>query len=87
MVSEQVTVTNPSGLHMRPAQLLVNAVRGYPCRVTLRYQGREVMGKSFMNLVAAGIPCGAKVEVVCDGAGEADALAEAAALFADGFGE
>ncbi len=87
MVSKTLTLTNPAGLHMRPAQLFVNAMGKYPCDVTIRYDGKEIMGKSIMNIMAACIKCGAQVEVVCSGDREEEALAEAVALIESGFGE
>ncbi len=48
---------------------------------------KEVNGKSPMALMAAGIPCGTEVEVKCDGADEAEALAAAIELIKSGLGE
>ena len=35
MVSKQVKVINPQGLHMRPAQLFVSEMNKYDCNVTV----------------------------------------------------
>ena len=53
MVSAKVTLTNPQGMHMRPAQLFVNTINAYPCDVTILHNGGTVNARSIMNLMAA----------------------------------
>ena len=77
MVSEKATLVNPQGLHMRPAGLFASTMGKFACDVTVVTPDKEVNGKSPMALMAAGIPCGTEVEVKCDGADEAEALAAA----------
>ena len=84
MVSEKATLVNPQGLHMRPAGLFASTMGKYACDVTVVTPEKEVNGKSLM---AAGIPCGTEVEVKCDGADEAEALAAAIELIKSGLGE
>ena len=48
MVSRCATVAHPQGLHMRPAQILVNAMGKYPCEVTILTEGRQINGKSIL---------------------------------------
>ena len=81
MVSEKATLVNPQGLHMRPAGLFASTMGKYACDVTVVTPEKEVNGK------AAGIPCGTEVEVKCDGADEAEALAAAIELIKSGLGE
>ena len=87
MVSEKATLVNPQGLHMRPAGLFASTMGKYACDVTVVTPEKEVYGKSPMALMAAGIPCGTEVEVKCDGADEAEALAAAIELIKSGLGE
>lgn len=87
MVSQTLTLTNGSGLHMRPAGVLTSAMAPFASDVTLVVEGKEVNGKSLMAVVAAGIKCGAEVEVRCEGADEAEALAKAVELIESGLGE
>ena len=87
MVSARTKLVNPMGMHMRPAQLFVKAVTPYPCRVTLVFNGREINGKSIMNLMAACIKQGAEIEIRCDGDQEADCLKTAVELVDSGLGE
>lgn len=87
MVSKHFTVINAQGFHMRPATDFANAMGKYGCQVTIKHNGRDVDGKSLMNIIAACIKVGSEIDVVCDGEGEAEALAEAAAMIENGFGE
>ena len=87
MVSKKLTIVNAQGFHMRPASAFANALAKYDCDVILKVNGKDVNAKSLMNIIAACIKCGNEVEVVCTGADEEAALAEAAAMIESGFGE
>ena len=87
MVTAKATIHNPQGMHMRPAQLFIAAVTPYPCDVTIRFNGKDVNGKSIMNLMAACIKQGSEVEVICDGEGEKEALKAAIDLIEAGLGD
>ena len=87
MVSEKITLTNAQGMHMRPAQLFVNAVAPYRCDVTILYNGSDINGRSIMNLMAACIKCGSEIEIQCSGDQEQECLDAAIALVKSGLGE
>ncbi len=87
MVSEKVTLINPQGLHMRPAGTFASAMGKFASTVTVVANGKETNGKSPMALMAAGLSCGTEIEIKCDGADEADALAAAVELVKSGIGE
>lgn len=87
MVSKQIMITNPMGLHMRPAGVFANAMMKFDSEVTLVAGGKTVNAKSIMSLMAAGIKCGAQVEVQCSGPDEEAALLEAVRQIESGLGE
>ncbi|MBQ7670578.1 MAG: HPr family phosphocarrier protein [Clostridia bacterium] len=87
MVSKDFTITNKMGLHMRPAQVFVQAMSKYASDVTVKFNGKDINGKSIMMIMAACIKCGANITVVCSGADENEMLAEASAMIESGFGE
>ena len=87
MVSAKTAVINPMGMHMRPAQLFVKTITPFPCDVTVVANGKEINGKSIMNLMAACIKQGAEVEVRCDGPDEEKALKAIIELIDSGLGE
>ena len=80
MVSAKTKVINPMGMHMRPAQLFINTV-------TIVFNGKDINGKSIMNLMAACIKQGSDIEIRCDGPDEAECLKAAVALVDSGLGE
>lgn len=88
MISKVITVINEQGLHMRPAGILAKAAAAHKeCNVTLNVDGKNINAKAIMQLMSAGIKCGTKVEIVCDGADEQAVLDEVAGMFENGFGE
>ena len=87
MVSQKVTLTNGSGLHMRPAGVFAKGVAGYASKITIITNGKEVDGKSMMSLMAASIKCGAEIEIRCEGEDEQAALDGAIELIESGLGE
>ena len=87
MVSQQITVTNEQGLHMRPASLFAQAMTPFASDVKIIFNGTSYDAKSVMMLMSACIKCGAEIEVQCDGADEADALKKAIELIESGLGD
>ena len=80
MVSKELVLTNAQGFHMRPASVFATAMGKYSCDVTIKFNGNQYNAKSLLNIIAACIKCGSEIEVVCDGADENKALAEASSL-------
>ncbi len=87
MVSKQLTIINAQGFHMRPAQMFSAAMMKYSSDVIIKFNGKDVNGKSLLSIIPACIKCGANIELVCSGADEDAALAEAVAMIENGFGE
>ena len=87
MVSKQLVLTNAQGFHMRPASDFATAMSKYSSEVTITYNGNQYNAKSLLNIIAACIKCGSDIEIVCDGADENEALAEATQLIESGLGE
>lgn len=87
MVSKQLVLTNAQGFHMRPASVFSTAMGKYACDVAIRFNGNDYNAKSLLNIIAACIKCGCEIEVICNGADENEALAEAVQLIESGLGE
>jgi len=87
MVSATLTVTNPQGMHMRPAQLLVAAVTPLDCDVTILFNGQSINARSIMNLMAACIKQGSQIQVQCSGPQEEEALKKVTELVRSGLGD
>ena len=50
-LSRQVTVTNPQGLHARPADLLVRCAKRFDADIEVAKNGNRVNGKSILDLL------------------------------------
>lgn len=87
MVSKKFKIVNSQGLHMRPASTLAAAMGKYGSDVKINFNGRQIDGKSVMNLMAACIKFGSEIELICSGDDEEEALKEAAEMIETGFGE
>ena len=86
-VRDQVRITNPLGLHARPAAALVQAVIGFEADVRIGLNGNEINAKSIMGLLTLAAGQGTKLEVICRGADADLALDAVRNLIAAGFGE
>ncbi len=88
MVSKTVEVINKQGIHMRPAGMLAAEMKKFGgCTVTLKCGDKSAKASAVMQIMAAGIKYGSKVEITAEGENEQAALDKAAELFESGFGE
>lgn len=87
MVSKEVKVVNESGLHLRPAGVLTQTCIKFKSNIILRYGERTIVGKSVLNVMAAGVKKGATVIVECTGPDEEEALKAVTEAIESGLGE
>lgn len=85
MTSFSYTLTNPMGLHMRPAGVMVKRLAVLPCAATLHCGTRQANGKSILSVMALAAKRGETVTVELDGPGEADTARELEAFFRENF--
>ncbi|MFD1738119.1 phosphocarrier protein HPr [Bacillus salitolerans] len=88
MAERTFTITSESGLHARPATVLVQTVSGFDSDINLEYNGRSVNLKSIMGVMSLGVPKGSTIKVTAEGS-DADVALDAveAALKKEGLGE
>lgn len=87
MVSAKITVTNKSGLHLRPASELSHIATGLDSEITLIKGDKRVNPKSVLLLMSAGISCGDEITVECEGETEEEDLQTILDAIASGLGE
>jgi len=63
----EYTVTDPNGLHARPAGLLVKKAQSYANEITVECNGRSAGMKRLLSLMGMGIRCGDTVTVTVEG--------------------
>jgi phosphocarrier protein len=87
MQKQEVTVTNPIGLHARASAKIVDAASRFHCTVSLVAKGRRASARSIVAIMLLSASAGTLVQVEAEGPEEASAVREIATLFSSGFGE
>ncbi|MBR3121010.1 phosphocarrier protein HPr [Oceanobacillus profundus] len=87
MKSQTFTITAETGVHARPATLLVNKAGQYDSEVEISYKGKKVNLKSIMGVMSLGIPKGSEIEISATGNDEEEALNGVAEVIKEHLGE
>ena len=81
MKTFEYTITDPVGIHARPAGILVKQIKQYASTVTVAKGEKSVNALKLMALMDMGIKQGDTVKVSVEGADEDKAAAEIEAFF------
>ena len=87
MLSKNLTVVNPSGLHLRPAGVLSQTAMKFKCDVIIECGEKRIIAKSVLIVMAAGIKSGTEITLICDGADVAAAMETVSKAIESGLGE
>ena len=87
MISKNLTVVNPSGLHLRPAGVLSQTAMKFKSDITIVSGEKKIVAKSVLNVMAAGIKCGTEIPLICDGEDEEEAMKTISQAIESGLGE
>ena len=87
MISQKITITNPSGLHLRPAGNLCNEAMKYKSLITFSFDGGTANAKSVLSVLGACVKGGDEIELVCEGADEREAMEALVGAISSGLGE
>jgi phosphocarrier protein HPr len=74
MVEKQFKVIAETGIHARPATLLVQAASKFDADIHLEYKDKKVNLKSIMGVMSLGIGQDAEIKIIADGSDEVQAL-------------
>lgn len=85
MIEKKVTVQGDSGIHARPASMLVKTATKFASEVYVIRDETEANLKSIMNVLAMGITGGTEVAIRADGDDEAEAVDAIVNLFESNF--
>ena len=80
MVSKEVIVNNGTGLHSRPATLLVKKASSFKSDVSIEFNGKKANVKSLIGVLSLGVTKGANITVTATGDDETLAAEEIAKL-------
>lgn len=90
LLTRDVVVLAPEGLHLRPADRLVRLANRYESTVTIRRSdsgGEGLDCKSILSLLTLGAALGDHLQISADGPDADQALGEIASWFEAGFSE
>jgi phosphocarrier protein HPr len=87
MVEQTIEITNPTGLHARPAALFVQTAAKFSSHVWLAKTDKKVNAKSIMGLMSLAIPRGTFITLTVEGEDEELALEELTSLIENNFYE
>ncbi|MBM7661993.1 phosphocarrier protein [Bacillus mesophilus] len=88
MAEKTFKITAESGVHARPATVLVQTAGQFNSEITVEYNERSVNLKSIMGVMSLGIPSGSQITISANGddaEGAIDALTET--IKKEGLGE
>ena len=69
-----VCVTDPVGLHARPATVAVSTASKVKSEVNITFKGRDVNMKSIMGVMSLGVPTQSEITITCTGDDEEAAI-------------
>lgn len=74
MTEKTFTITADSGLHARPATILVHAAGQFNSDIQLQYKEKSVNLKSIMGVMSLGVKPGFQILVKAEGDDEVEAV-------------
>lgn len=74
MEKRDFTVTADTGIHARPATILVQTASDFKSDLQLTYEGKTVNLKSIMGVMSLGVGKNANITISANGDDEKDAL-------------
>jgi len=87
MVEKTIEITNPTGLHARPAALFVQTAGKFTSNIWIKIGNKKVNAKSIMGLISLAVSKGTEITILAEGEDEDLAVKEIIDLVTAGFGE
>src|SRR5215510_11843367 len=83
----ELVILNETGLHARPAKVLVNLAKQFKSNISLQHKGKKANAKSMVSVLTLGVVRGSELTVQADGVDEEKAIAELEAAIHAGLGD
>ncbi len=87
MVNQKVMIKNPTGLHLRPADMLCKEALSFESNIYFELEGSRYNAKSVLSVLGACVKSGHEIEIFCDGTDEKQALKRLVEIIEAGLGE
>jgi len=81
-MTEEITITNPAGLHARPAKEFVTRAKASSSNISVTANDKTVNAKSMLGILKLGATQGTTVSIEVDGDDAAEVMADFRALLA-----
>ena len=76
MITKEVVVKSATGLHARPATLLVKKASAYKSDINIEHKGKKANVKSLIGVLSLGVTKNSKITVIASGDDETLAAEE-----------
>jgi len=83
----ELVLQNPTGLHARPAKVLVNLAKQFKSGISLQHGAKRANAKSMVSVLTLGANKGSRITITVTGEDEETAIAELEAAFRSGLGD
>jgi phosphocarrier protein FPr len=83
----EIVIHNRTGLHARPAKVLVNLAKQFQSDIRLQHGEKKANAKSMVSVLTLGVVSGSEITVQADGVDEEKAIAELEAAILAGLGD
>jgi multiphosphoryl transfer protein len=83
----ELVIQNETGLHARPAKVLVNLAKRFKSSISIQHGGKRANAKSMVSILTLGAGRGSDITVQIEGEDEENALAEIEAAIRSGLGD
>ncbi len=74
MIKKEYKIINETGIHARPATILVQVASRYESVIELEFKNKKINLKSIMGVMSLGISQGSTITITADGTDENDAI-------------
>jgi len=83
----ELVIQNQTGLHARPAKVLVNLAKQFKSTISLQHGAKKANAKSMVSVLTLGVGKGSSITLMVDGVDEEQALADVEAAIRAGLGD
>lgn len=87
MTEKTVIISNRAGIHARPAALLVQAAKDFPCNIYLEKDSDRINAKSIMGILTLGASYRTQIKIIAQGENEEQAVETLVRIFDSKFEE
>ncbi len=87
MITKEVVINNQVGLHARPATFFIQKANEFKSSIWIEKDDRRVNAKSLLGVLSLGIVKGTSINIIADGADEAEAIKTLSELIDSDFSE